>query len=113
MQAFLRYFGAVMFVCGVGVLAWYLSGTSNEDGSRDKKKDVIEWRSQVIGWMSAVLYRECSARLYAFLFLIPKPIFFSHFANVDIPVLSNFESPLSRLPTQRRYLHGTGTALWN
>ena len=76
MQAFLRYFGAVMFVCGVGVLAWYLSGTANEDGSRDKEKDVIEWRSQVIGWMSAVLYRECSARLYAFLFLIPKPILF-------------------------------------
>lgn len=57
--AILKYFSALAFVCAVGALAWYM--TEGADGGLEddmKDKDVIEWRSQVIGWLSAVLYRE-------------------------------------------------------
>lgn len=60
--ACLKYFGALTFVCAVGALAWYLSKGADEmdNGSArgGKAKEVIEWRSQLIGWMSALLYRE-------------------------------------------------------
>ncbi|EJC98486.1 PQ-loop-domain-containing protein [Fomitiporia mediterranea MF3/22] len=72
-RAALRYLLALLFVFGVGTAAWGISwryGVGVGDGGGGghegagagrgagpaREKDVIEWRSQVIGWTSAVLY---------------------------------------------------------
>ncbi|PAV17126.1 PQ-loop-domain-containing [Pyrrhoderma noxium] len=62
-SGFIRYLLALTFVFSTGIVAWLVSriiqgnsngsGNDNEDG---RPKDVIEWKSQVIGWTSAVLY---------------------------------------------------------
>ena len=46
------------FVLSAGTAAWLLGGQSHDMPKEEKRKDVIEWKSQVIGWMSAILYRE-------------------------------------------------------
>jgi len=51
-----RYLLAFAFVIATGVVAWLASQQNTEKPDTGRFKDVIEWRSQVIGWMSAVLY---------------------------------------------------------
>lgn len=57
-SAALRYILAFIFVIATGIVAWLVTRDMKGDGnsSGDRQKDVIEWRSQVIGWTSAVLY---------------------------------------------------------
>lgn len=59
LQASLRYLALLTFVITTGVVAWVISqhegGRTPEDPS-SRPKDVIEWRSQAIGWTSALLY---------------------------------------------------------
>ncbi|KAL5482435.1 RTC2 [Sanghuangporus weigelae] len=62
-KAALRYALAMLFVIGVGMAAWFVGrrhhqGEGADPGSEEggREKDVVEWKSQVIGWTSAVLY---------------------------------------------------------
>lgn len=53
----LKYLGAVIFVFATGIAAWAISEKlhqGEEDPSRPE--EILEWRSQVLGWISAVLY---------------------------------------------------------
>ena len=55
----LKYLGAVIFVFATGIAAWAISEKlhqGEEDPSRPE--EILEWRSQVLGWISAVLYCE-------------------------------------------------------
>ena len=60
-QETLRGIGALVFIFGVGVIAWAVAryirrGTPPSD----PKEEVVEWRSQILGWISAALFRECA-----------------------------------------------------
>jgi len=50
---------AVSFVAGVGIAAFYLAPHDNSDDDSKGNGDevVIELRSQLLGWLSAALYR--------------------------------------------------------
>jgi len=51
------YASAITFVAATGVVAWLLSRSqSRSDEPPTPSKDVIEWRSQILGWASALLY---------------------------------------------------------
>ena len=54
----LKYLLALVFVMATGVIAWIISDSGASDLDPQKPKDVIEWKSQVIGWTSAFLYRK-------------------------------------------------------
>ena len=56
----LEYPLLLLFVLGAGVGAWYLS-TNDDDASIPEKPGkgsevTLEWKSQALGWLSAVLY---------------------------------------------------------
>ncbi|OCH92838.1 PQ-loop-domain-containing protein [Obba rivulosa] len=54
-REFGKYAAALLFVFAVGVAAWAVDeGIHN--GPRSRPKEVLEWRSQVLGWISAVMY---------------------------------------------------------
>jgi len=54
---FARYAGALLFVFAVGVAAWAMDEFIHKDQARSKpEKEVVEWRSQLLGWASAVMY---------------------------------------------------------
>ena len=56
----LQYTGAVVFVVAAGVIAWAVSTqveTGDDVPPTKGGEEVIEWRSQVMGWISAILYR--------------------------------------------------------
>ena len=59
-RAALLYACALTFVVATGVIAWLLSRSQNESDEppASTPKDVIEWRSQALGWASALLYRK-------------------------------------------------------
>ncbi|KZV73803.1 PQ-loop-domain-containing protein [Peniophora sp. CONT] len=55
----LQYTGSIVFVVAVGVAAWAVStkmDTGDDVPPTKGAEEVIEWRSQVMGWISAVLY---------------------------------------------------------
>lgn len=55
----IAYSAAVIFVIGTGVVAWIVARTKGNDGDDGgREEDIIEWKSQVIGWCSALLYRS-------------------------------------------------------
>ncbi|KAL5524333.1 RTC2 [Sanghuangporus sanghuang] len=69
--ATLRYALAMLFVIGVGMAAWFVGrrhhqgegegagpypGSGGGEAGGGREKDVVEWKGQVIGWTSAVLY---------------------------------------------------------
>ncbi|CCM03558.1 uncharacterized protein FIBRA_05694 [Fibroporia radiculosa] len=57
LHEFLRYAGALLFVFAVGVAAWAVNDFIYAGQTRPKpKEEVIEWRSQVLGWISAAMY---------------------------------------------------------
>ena len=54
----LHYAGAIAFVVAAGVIAWAVStqvDTGDDVPPTKGGEEVIEWRSQVMGWISAVL----------------------------------------------------------
>ena len=64
-KAALQYLLCLAFVVSAGMTAWLISrhhrvGTDPDSGVGGP---VLEWRSQVIGWMSAVLYRKSDLRM--------------------------------------------------
>jgi hypothetical protein len=60
------YAGAIVFIVLAGVASWAVSEHMQlqKDDPGSGPSEVIEWRSQVMGWISALLYRECSCVLY-------------------------------------------------
>lgn len=52
----LLYGSALVFVLGTGVAAWAVDEHLHQGQSREPPAEVIEWRSQLLGWISAVLY---------------------------------------------------------
>ena len=58
-KAALRFAAALAFVFAVGVVAWAVDRHLHRDRPRSKPEEVVEWRSQILGWISAVLFREC------------------------------------------------------
>lgn len=55
---FIRYATALLFVFATGVAAWALNEAAHGGGpKRERPDEVLEWKSQVLGWTSAVLFR--------------------------------------------------------
>ncbi|GJE98492.1 PQ-loop repeat-containing protein [Phanerochaete sordida] len=52
----LIYGSALVFVLGTGVAAWAIDEYLHRGQSREQPVEIIEWRSQLLGWISAVLY---------------------------------------------------------
>ncbi|EIW59688.1 PQ-loop-domain-containing protein [Trametes versicolor FP-101664 SS1] len=52
----LKFASALLFVFAVGVAAWAVDKHVHRDSPRSKPEEVIEWRSQVLGWISAALF---------------------------------------------------------
>jgi len=54
----LRYLAGFTFVIGTGVAAWYFTraGHSTDPDVPPPDSDILEWRSQIIGWISAAMY---------------------------------------------------------
>ncbi|KAI0322344.1 PQ-loop-domain-containing protein [Amylostereum chailletii] len=52
----LEYAGAIMFIAVTGVAAWAISEQMKADEETTRPGEVIEWRSQLVGWISALLY---------------------------------------------------------
>lgn len=55
----LKFVTSMLFVFGVGVAAWAVDRHLHKEVPRSKPVEVVEWRSQVLGWISAALFREC------------------------------------------------------
>ena len=54
----LKFAAALAFVFGVGVVAWAVDKHLHRGRPRSKPEEVVEWRSQILGWISAALFRE-------------------------------------------------------
>ena len=57
----LRYTLCLVFVFAVGVMAWAIDSKIRGPRPPSEPETVVEWRSQVLGWISAVLFRTSSA----------------------------------------------------
>lgn len=71
-KAALRYTAALVFVVATGTAAWLMSKHGETNDSPRRPKDVIEWKSQVIGWTSAALYCELPLELCLFCLTAPR-----------------------------------------
>jgi len=60
-ESFIRYSTALLFVFATGVAAWALDQRIHRGEDRSGPDEVFEWKSQVLGWSSAVLF--LSARI--------------------------------------------------
>lgn len=60
----LVYGGALTFVLCTGVLAWAIDEYLRKGQARPPPEEVFEWRSQLLGWISAVLYRKFPIHLW-------------------------------------------------
>jgi solute carrier family 66 (lysosomal lysine-arginine transporter), member 1 len=54
----LIYGSALIFVLATGVMAWAIDERMHKGQPRETPEEVSDWRSQVLGWISAILYRE-------------------------------------------------------
>jgi len=59
--SFIRYVTALLFVFATGVAAWALDNAAHGGQHRERPEEVFEWKSQVLGWTSAILF--LSARI--------------------------------------------------
>lgn len=57
----LRYSLYLMFVFTAGVMAWAIDSKVRGPSTPSEPETVVEWRSQVLGWVSAALFRTSSA----------------------------------------------------
>ena len=57
-RVFAQYAAAVAFVMVTGVVAYLISEGIQHDDSPVLPDSPLEWRIQVLGWMSALSYRE-------------------------------------------------------
>ncbi|EIN12730.1 PQ-loop-domain-containing protein [Punctularia strigosozonata HHB-11173 SS5] len=56
LQTCAKYGAALLIVYASGAAAWWVSTRINTGKPSTKPGEVLEWRSQVMGWISAVLY---------------------------------------------------------
>lgn len=62
LRVFAQYAAAVAFVMVTGVVAYLISERIQYEDSPALPPDTpLEWRIQVLGWTSALLYRELKA----------------------------------------------------
>ena len=54
----LIYGSALVFVLLTGVAAWAVDEYLHRDQPREPPRERVEWRSQVLGWISAVMYSK-------------------------------------------------------
>ena len=54
----LIYGGALIFVLLTGAIAWAVDEYLHRDRPREPPKEIVEWRSQLLGWISAVMYSK-------------------------------------------------------
>ncbi|KAI0662085.1 PQ-loop-domain-containing protein [Cubamyces menziesii] len=52
----LKFVSALLFVFGVGLAAWAVDRHIHRGMPRTRPEEVIEWRSQLLGWISAALF---------------------------------------------------------
>ena len=55
---FAKYAGAIFFVCITGIAAWFVDERIHRNAPRSNPDEVIEWKGQVLGWISAFLFRK-------------------------------------------------------
>lgn len=54
----LQYSAAITFICAAGVVAWAISEKMDDGSEPSDRKEVLEWKSQLLGWLSAILFCE-------------------------------------------------------
>ena len=52
----LRYSLYLTFIFAAGIAAWAINMKIHGPGLPDEPEIIVEWRSQVLGWISAVLF---------------------------------------------------------
>ena len=62
----LRYSLCLISVFAVGVLAWVVDSKIRGPRPSNEPEGVVEWRSQILGWVSAVLFRTSFTVNFAF-----------------------------------------------
>lgn len=55
---FAKYAAALAFVFVVGIAAWAMDEQMHRGQAPPKRDEVVEWRSQVLGWISASMFRK-------------------------------------------------------
>jgi len=55
-KQFIKYAAIVMFVLMSGVVAWAVDERIHRNQPRSEPEEIVEWKSQVLGWASAVLF---------------------------------------------------------
>lgn len=55
-RQYLTYMAAMLFVLGTGVIAWAVDEHMHKGKPRSKPEEIAEWKSQVLGWTSAVMF---------------------------------------------------------
>jgi len=55
-REFIKYATALLFVFATGITAWALDQRVHGDGAGAKPDEVFEWKSQLLGWTSAILF---------------------------------------------------------
>jgi hypothetical protein len=58
-REFIKHAIALLFVFATGIAVWAIDRRIYErkGTERTKPEEVLEWKSQILGWMSAVLFR--------------------------------------------------------
>ena len=57
----IKYAVAIIFVSMTGVAAWAIDEHIHGNQPRSNPEEIVEWRSQLLGLASAILFRESSA----------------------------------------------------
>ncbi|KAH8104689.1 PQ-loop-domain-containing protein [Cristinia sonorae] len=55
-KQFIKYAFAVLFVLSTGVAAWAIDQHIHKGQPRTRPEEVVEWKSQLLGWFSAVMF---------------------------------------------------------
>ncbi|KAH9841444.1 PQ-loop-domain-containing protein [Rhodofomes roseus] len=55
-REFTKYAGALCFVFVVGIAAWAMDERIHRGQAPPKRDEIVEWRSQILGWISAAMF---------------------------------------------------------
>ena len=58
LEVLLRYGGALCFILGTGVAAWAIDEHFRAGEPRQAPEEIWDWKSQLLGWVSAILYSK-------------------------------------------------------
>jgi len=68
----LKYSVCLILVFAAGVLAWAIDSKARGPRPPNEPEGIVEWKSQILGWVSAVLFRT-SSTLFNFAFCSTHP----------------------------------------